>query len=150
MKRKFDRDSFSWSGVEPATYADENSAAGRQWRGTTRHILKGRHEGGAFDVRYFEVAPGGYTSLERHEHIHSVICVRGRGYAIVGDDVHEVGAYDHLYVPPQTPHQFVSEGGEPFGFVCIVDAQRDRPQALSAPELEALRRNPKTAQKIKP
>lgn len=150
MKRKFDRANFSWSGVTPATYADENSAAGRQWRGTTRHILKGREEGGAFDVRYFEVAAGGYTSLERHEHIHSVVCVRGQGYAIVGDDVHEIGTYDHLYVPPRTPHQFVNEGSEPFGFVCIVDALRDRPQALSAAEVEALRGNPKIAQKMKP
>lgn len=150
MKKKFDRASFSWSGVAPARYAEENSAAGRQWRGTTRHIIKGREEGGAFDVRYFEVAPGGYTSLEWHEHIHSVVCVRGQGHAIVGDEVHELDTYDHLYVPPRMPHQFVNEGSEPFGFVCIVDAQRDRPHALSAAEVEALRRNPKIAQKMKP
>src|SRR5579864_1824091 len=129
MKKKFDHKTFRWSGVKPTTYADENSAAGRQWRGTSRHIIKGREEGGAFDVRYFEVEAGGYTSLERHAHIHSVICVRGRGYAVVGDQVHPLELFDHLYVAANIPHQFVSEGAEPFGFLCVVDAQRDSPQA---------------------
>jgi len=150
MKRSFDPKTFRWSGVEAATYADENSAAGRQWRGTSRHIIKGREEGGAFDVRYFEVAAEGYTSLERHAHIHSVVCVRGRGYAVIGSEVHELAAFDHVWVPPNTPHQFVNASAEPFGFLCIVDAQRDRPQALAPAEIEELRRNPKTARKLRP
>ena len=150
MKKEFDPKTFTWSGVEPATYADENSATGRHWRGTTRHIIKGREEGGAFDVRYFEVESGGYTSLERHAHIHSVICVRGQGYAVVGNDVHPLKAFDHIYVPAHTGHQFVNEGSDPFGFVCVVDSERDRPQALSHEEIAELKRNPQTAKKIRP
>jgi quercetin dioxygenase-like cupin family protein len=150
MKKKFDSASFTWQGVPQTTYADEHSDdAGRSWRDTTRHIIKGREGGGRFDVRYFEVAPGGFTSLERHEHIHSVICVRGKGCAIVGDTAHEVGAFDHVYVPPNTAHQFVNAGDEPFGFLCIVDAERDRPRALTPDEIAALRMNPVVAAKIK-
>jgi quercetin dioxygenase-like cupin family protein len=150
MRKKFDKASFTWSGVTAQRYAAENAdGAGRTWRDTARHIIKGREEGGSFDVRYFEVAQDGFTSLECHEHIHSVICVRGRGYAVVGDAVMELEPFDHLYVASQTPHQFVNQGGEPFGFLCIVDAQRDRPRALTPAELAALRANPATARKIK-
>jgi len=150
MKRKFDPKAFAWSGVSPTSYADEHSdARGRSWRGTTRHIIKGREDGGRFDVRYFEVARGGFTSLECHEHIHSVVCVRGLGYAIVGTDSHDVGAFDHILVPANTPHQFVNAVEEPFGFLCIVDAERDRPRALTPEELAALRASPEVASKIR-
>lgn len=150
MKKKFDKESFSWLGVAAASYAAENSdGAGRSWRDTSRHIIKGREEGGRFDVRYFEVAEGGFTSLECHEHIHSVICVRGQGYAVVGETVADIEPFDHIYVPPQTAHQFVNSGSEPFGFLCIVDSERDRPRALTAAELAALRTNPLTASKIR-
>lgn len=150
MKKRFDKKSFTWSGVSPTTYADEHADdAGRSWRDTTRHIIKGREDGGRFDVRYFEVGRGGFTSLECHEHIHSVICVRGTGYAIVGDAVHDVGEFDHIFVPPNTAHQFVNQGSQPFGFLCIVDSERDHPRALNKGELAALQSNPTLASKIR-
>lgn len=150
MKRKFNRGSFSWQGVTPTTYADEHTdSGGRSWLHTARHIIKGREGGGLFDVRYFELSPGGFTSLECHEHIHSVICVRGEGYAIVGQDLHEVGEFDHILVPPNTAHQFVNSGAQAFGFLCIVDSDRDRPRALTTQELNALQANPAIAAKIK-
>jgi S-methyl-1-thioxylulose 5-phosphate methylthiotransferase len=150
MRKKFNRASFTWQGVEPTKYADVNSdGAGRSWRDTKRHIIKGRDEGGRFDVRYFEVGAGGFTSLEKHEHIHSVICVRGRGYAIVGLDVHDVAEFDHIYVPADTAHQFVNTSEEPFGFLCIVDTDRDRPRALTAAELAAMRKVERVASKIR-
>ena len=150
MKKKFDRQTFSWRGVEPQHYADGNDdGAGRSWRNTSRHIIKGREEGGRFDVRYFEVGQDGFTSLERHTHIHSVICVRGHGYAVVGEEIHEVEPFDHVYVPADTAHQFVNEADGPFGFLCIVDAERDRPRALQPDELASLRRNAKIAGKIR-
>ena len=150
MKKKFDAGAFRWSGVEPAVYGETENSAGRVWRGTSRHIIKGRDEGGAFDVRYFEVEPAGFTSLERHQHVHSVVCLRGRGYAVVGEELHPLASFDHLYVAAGVPHQFVNEGTEPFGFLCIVDAQRDRPQALSDTEAQQLRNHPVVGPKIRP
>ena len=151
MRKTFRSDSFAWEGVDAVAYKDEHAdGAGRKWRDTARHIIKGVEGGGSFHVRYFEVGPGGYTSLERHEHIHSVIGIRGRGYAVVGADVHPMQSFDNVYVPPMTPHQFVNDGDEPFGFLCVVDAVRDRPRAVLPAELAALRANPKTAGKIRP
>ena len=34
---------------------------------------------------------------------------------------------DVAYLPPLATHQLRNETGEPFGFFCIVDHDRDRP-----------------------
>ena len=60
------------------------------WQGISRNTLAR----GSFEVRYFEVAPGGFSSLEKHAHEHAVVCVRGLGQALVGDEVHELRPFD--------------------------------------------------------
>jgi hypothetical protein len=44
-----------------------------------------------------------------------------------------------------TWHQFRATGSEPMGFLCMVNAERDRPQLPDAGELAALRENPAIA-----
>lgn len=151
MKRTFRPEAFGWDGVEPAGYrSGEGELEGEGYRGVTRHVVAGdRGEPCAFQVRYYEVQPGGFTRLERHGHVHSVTVIRGCGYAIVGGEVHNLRAFDHVYVPPMTLHQFVNDAGEPFGFLCVVDAQRDRPQPASIAEIAALQRNPSVAEKFR-
>jgi quercetin dioxygenase-like cupin family protein len=131
---------FRWEGVEPRAYKE---AAG-DFRGVVRHALFRGGEG-AFEVRYFELEPGGYSSLEKHLHVHFVVALRGTGKAVIGDQVVGLEPFDAAYVPPLTPHRFVNEGQEPFGFLCPVDAERDRPQPLDDAERESLRANPATA-----
>ncbi len=71
--------------------------------------------------------------------------LRGEGKVIVSDDVYETRPFDVIYVPPMVPHQFVNDGDEPYGFLWIVDGDRDQPQPLSTEELERLRSLPETA-----
>ena len=40
----------------------------------------------------FEIAPGGHSTLERHDHAHSVIILRGRGQALVGERMVAAGS----------------------------------------------------------
>ena len=141
------RPDFTWEGVELRRYKDEKG----NWLGVIRQVLAGKSgEEVPFEVRYFEVAPGGYSSLEKHGHPHVVLCLRGKGKAVVGTEVYEMQPYDLVYVGPWTPHQFLAGEEEPFGFLCIVAADRDRPQALSPEELALLRQNPRTAHLIRP
>ena len=150
MKHTFRSDQFAWEGIEAAGYKAPDQAEGGGYRGVTRHIISGGNgEPGKFQVRYFEVEPQGYTRLERHEHIHSVTVIRGRGYALVGDAVHALRNLDHVYVPPMTLHQFVNDGDTPFGFLCIVDAQRDRPHPATPDDVAQLERNATTAGKAR-
>ena len=116
------------------------------WEAITRHTLASpAHVPAAFELRYFELAPGGYSSLEKHRHVHFVIALRGAGRALVGREVLDLTPFDALYVPPLTPHRWMATGDEPFGFLCPVDAERDAPQPLDDAEWETLRANPATA-----
>ena len=48
------------------------------------------------------------------------------------DTVHALGFGDTVYVAPNEVHQFRNTAeSEPFGFLCLVDAERDRPMAVS-------------------
>ena len=140
MKHEFEPEAFAWTGVVVQGYrAGKEDLPEQGYRGVTRQtITSGADENCSFEVRYFEIEPGGFTRLERHEHVHSVTALRGRGYAIVGTEVHPVRAHDHIYVPPLTLHQFVNDGDEAFGFICVVDAERDRPQLPDAEEIAVL------------
>lgn len=145
--RRFDATTFQWEGVELEQYKlHKGEQPGEGWQHITRQVIAGRFgEPCSFRLRYFEVGPGGHSSLEKHEHIHIVMTLRGTGKVIVGDDVHETTPFDVIYVPPMVPHQFVNDGDEPYGFLCIVDGDRDKPQPLTPDELERLRNLPETS-----
>jgi ribulose-bisphosphate carboxylase large chain len=120
---------FSWRGVDLEAY----KATTETWAGITRRELSGRRgESQGFHVRYFEIAPGGYSTLEKHVHEHVVIPMRGRGVVQFGCFIHTVGFGDVVYVAPDDPHQFRNpeDATEPFGFLCIVNADRDVPEPV--------------------
>lgn len=123
---------FAWTGVPVQPYKKETHS----WKDVARHWLIG--DGGEttkFHVRYFEVAPGGFTTLEVHRHEHVVIPLRGRGEVRFGDERAEpLGFGDCVYVAPSDPHQFRNtDPAEPFGFLCIVNAERDPPKPWKRP-----------------
>jgi quercetin dioxygenase-like cupin family protein len=146
MKHEFKPETFVWAGVHIQGYRGGQEDLPEQgYRGVSRQtITSGPLEKCGFEVRYFEIEPGGYTRLERHEHVHSVTALRGHGYAIVGKEVHPISGHDHIYVSPMTLHQFVNDGDEPFGILCVVDADRDRPQLPERNDIDALDANEAT------
>ena len=99
----------------------------------------------AWELRYFEFEPGGFSSLEKHRHVHYVVVLRGTGRALVGRQVVSCRPFDAIHVPPFAPHRWMNTGNEPFGFLCTVDRDRDRPQPLDDDEWEALRAGSATA-----
>jgi ribulose-bisphosphate carboxylase large chain len=118
---------FRWDGRSATAYKENGSLP---FRGVARTELIGQHgEQTAFDVRYFEIAPGGYSSLEKHAHTHVVIGVRGAGVLDSRGEQHTIRPFDIGYVPPLAVHQLHNRGDEPFGFLCIVDHDRDKPQS---------------------
>jgi quercetin dioxygenase-like cupin family protein len=142
MRHAFDPAAFRWEGLAPRAYKDEpGTAHGMAWRGIARTTLRR----GVFEVRYFELAPGGFSSLEKHAHEHVVFAVRGAGRALVGSEVVELHPLDLVETGPFVPHRWTNPGDEPFGFLCTVTGERDRPQPLSDDEWDALRADPRTA-----
>lgn len=128
-------DAFRWSGVELRTYKEEGAAP---YRDVTRQTLFARPDMRG-ELRYFEVAAAGHSTLERHRHAHAVMVLRGRGGVLVGREVCPVNAYDLVTIPPLTWHQFRAGQDAPLGFLCMVDAERDRPQLPGADDLARLR-----------
>lgn len=133
---------YRWDGVAELPYKEDDRAL---FRAITRQVLFADSEL-AGELRYFEVAPGGFSTLERHEHMHAVLILRGRGHCLVGRDVKALETRDLVTVPAMTLHQFRATRGEPLGFLCMVNAQRDKPQLPSADELAQLKADPAIAE----
>jgi mannose-6-phosphate isomerase-like protein (cupin superfamily) len=132
---------YRWEGVEELPYKEDGRAL---FKSITRQVLfaDAQLDG---ELRYFEMAPGGFSTLERHEHMHAVLILRGRGHCLVGEEVRAIETRDLVTVPAMTWHQFRATRGEPLGFLCMVNAARDKPQLPSAEDLAKLERNAKIA-----
>lgn len=128
---------YRWEGVTHMPYKEEGSAP---FKAISRQILHSdpNLEG---ELRYFEMDAGGYSTLERHEHVHGVMILRGHGHCLLGDTVHEVGPHDLVTIPPWTWHQFRASKGEPLGFLCLVNVRRDKPQLPSEDDLRRMKAN---------
>ncbi|HSW82314.1 MAG TPA: cupin domain-containing protein [Usitatibacter sp.] len=126
--------SFHWEGVDVLKYKQEGSAP---FKDVTRQVLFESADLPA-QLRYFEVAPGGYTTLERHNHVHAVMVIRGHGECLVGDKAYAIDTHDLVNVPPMTWHQFHAAPDAPLGFLCLVASDRDRPQLPSADDAVAI------------
>ena len=86
-------------------------------------------------TRYFEIDPGGYSSLEMHRHPHSVIILKGAGSVIMDNEISDVKEHDIIFIAPNTIHQFQADKGEKLGFLCIVDRYRDKPVVPDADQI---------------
>ena len=131
------RSAFRWEGVDLLAYKSDKDAP---FRDVTRQALFKRGDL-AGELRYFEVAPGGHSTLERHAHVHAVLILRGRGQCLVGDTVHTIGEHDLVTIPPKTWHQFRAAKDAPLGFLCMVDAVRDKAELPDEATLETMRRS---------
>jgi len=134
-------DPFRWDGVPVSAY----KLGGGHFAGVTRQLLFDGGEGLGCQLRYFEIEPEGFSSLERHRHTHAIMVIRGAGRALVGDRIVELATHDLVRVPPLTWHQFRAGAGAPFGFLCMVDCERDVPERPDAAALAALCADPAIA-----
>lgn len=132
---------FRWEDVPTQAYKLDTG----NFHGVVRQVLVGeRHgeEAPGFVTRYFEIEPGGYTSLERHQHPHVVVILRGRAEIVLDDRVEAATPYDAVFIAPGCLHQLrAASPDEPMGFLCIVDRHRDAPSYPDAEELRELGRS---------
>lgn len=129
-----EEEGYRWDGVPLKQYKNEGS----HFRDITRQTLVTEEHGQPCELRYFEIERGGHSTFERHDHPHSVVILRGRGRAIVGGEMVDVGTFDLLHIPSQTWHQLQASDDEPLGFLCQVPCDRDRPTRPTAEEREAI------------
>jgi quercetin dioxygenase-like cupin family protein len=135
------QDGFRWDDVAYQPYKQDGTAP---FKDISRQVLF--HEAALnCELRYFEMAANGFSTLERHEHAHAVMILRGHGRCMVGGEVRDVKQFDLVTIPGWTWHQFRATAVEPLGFLCMVNVQRDRPVLPTAVEVTAMRQNPAVA-----
>ncbi len=128
---------YRWRDTDLLAYKED----GTHFKGVTRQILFDGSTDLSCQLRYFEVAPDGHSTLERHEHTHFVMIIRGAGEVLLGDRVQPVKPFDVITIESQTWHQFRATCGEPLGFLCLVSSERDRPHRPDQKEREQLLNN---------
>jgi quercetin dioxygenase-like cupin family protein len=136
---------FTWDNTDRLNYKE----TGTHFKDITRQVLFPGSPGLPGELRYFEIAPGGHSTLERHVHEHVVMVIRGSGQVLAGTQVEELNTQDVVTLPPKTWHQFQATRGEALGFLCLVPVERDRPERPGEAELAELRLHPDAARFLK-
>jgi quercetin dioxygenase-like cupin family protein len=91
-------------------------------------MLIGPAEGAPnFNMRHFEVQPGGCTPHHQHDYEHEVLILQGQGLARSEQGNHPVKAGDVVWVPPNEMHQFQNTGTAPLEFLCLVPVPKGAP-----------------------
>ncbi len=89
-------------------------------REVTMRLMVGRADGAPnFAMRHFTVEPGGHTPRHSHDYEHEVYVVAGAARIEQADEFDDLGPGDVVFVRPNTTHQFVNTGSEPFVFLCL-------------------------------
>lgn len=132
---------YRWEDVPVLSYKEE----GTHFKNITRQILSEGLADIPCQLRYFEIASNGYSTLEHHQHAHLVIILRGAGKALLGKNICPVQEKDVMTIPAHTWHQFRATEGIPLGFLCLVNIDRDKAILPTENDLELLRRDPDIA-----
>jgi mannose-6-phosphate isomerase-like protein (cupin superfamily) len=132
---------FRWEDVEELPYKEDKRAL---FKSITRQVLFSDPQLTG-ELRYFEIAPAGFSTLERHEHMHAVLVLRGSGRCLIGKKVVPLAVCDLVTVPAMTWHQFRATSTEPLGFLCMVNAGRDKPQLPTPQDLAELKQDAEIA-----
>lgn len=86
-----------------------------------------------FQMRVFEVQPGGSTPLHDHWWEHEVFILSGRGNMVGPDGPRPLQPEEAVFVPGGELHQFVNTGEEPFRFICCIPHSEVELPAADAP-----------------
>src|SRR5689334_15334447 len=92
------RDPFRWEGVELRPYKEDGAAA---FQAISRQVLFAEAALGC-ELRYFEIAPGGHSTLERHAHVHAVVILQGHGECLLDRAVEAIELHDLITIPAWT------------------------------------------------
>ncbi len=101
--------------------------------GTSTQVLLGSDDGMPnFAMRKFSMQEGGGMPLHTNTVEHEQYVLAGRARIRIGDQDHEVGPQDVVFIPAGVPHSYhVLEG--PFEFLCMVPNLPDKLELLDKP-----------------
>lgn len=87
---------------------------------TIRWLVSKKDGAPGFQMRLFEVAPGGRTPLHTHEWEHEVYILEGDGVLIYEGEEKPFSKGFFAFVPAGRGHSFTNTGKGTLSFICIV------------------------------
>ena len=73
-----------------------------------------------FAMRLFEMEPGGYSPLHKHQWEHEVFVLEGDGLIFDGQKVLPLHVGDVVFVKSNELHQFKNDSEKPLKFLCLI------------------------------
>jgi quercetin dioxygenase-like cupin family protein len=89
---------------------------------TIRLLISEKDGAPHFQMRLFEVGPGGRTPLHRHDWEHEVFILEGEGMLVFEGEEKSFSSGYFAYVPAGAEHSFVNTGSGSLEFLCIIPA----------------------------
>ena len=141
MIHRFHQDKNRCDGVEPHIYKENPGV----FQDVTKQVLFDNEADLPVQFRYFQVEKGGFSSVEHHKHMHAVMIFKGKGHALLGNQVVEVHEGDFITIAPWEWHQVKADMGDILGFLCLVNHDRDIPVYPTEEDIREIRKNPEAA-----
>lgn len=112
---------FNWEGVDLTVYGD-SEVPNSPKHASRRLLITEEREGAQYFVfRYFRILPGGNSTMfDKHVHDHGVLILHGHCRVTINGQEYHAGPMDVIYVSPNDVHDFVVEGDEALGFLCVI------------------------------
>lgn len=87
---------------------------------TIRWLVSKRDGAQNFQMRLFEIAPGGKTPLHTHEWEHEVYIIEGEGVLTFEGEERPFSKGHFVFVPEKREHSFTNTGEITLSFICVV------------------------------
>ena len=87
---------------------------------TMRMLIGPEDNAPTFNMRMFELAPGGHTPRHVHDWEHEVYILTGSGAVYADGAENPIGPGQCLFVPANEEHQFLNTADGPMTFLCLV------------------------------
>ena len=95
--------------------AEGSNGAGIQW------LLAKKEDVPHFYMRLVTVEPGGIIPLHRHEVIHEMYILKGKGAVLRPDGETPIAEGNFVYMPANEIHGTRNTGSEPLQFICCIN-----------------------------
>ena len=93
---------------------------------TIREIFTERDGTPTFQLRIFDVAPGGHTPLHQHDYEHEIFVLAGSGEVTLGEQIRQLQPGSTALIMPNLIHQFRNPGELPLRFMCLIPNRTSR------------------------
>ena len=89
---------------------------------TIRWLISKKDGAPRFQMRLFEVGPGGSTPFHAHDWEHEVYILSGEGKLLFEEEEKPFSEGFFIFVPEGRDHSFVNTGDVPMKFLCMIPA----------------------------